>query len=325
MRLATIPELSPLIRSRRALLAEGWTERSIESAVRGGTLHVIRRGAFIGGDDAAELWPEGLHLAHVIAVARVATGGGVVSHESAGVAWGLPLYRHRPPRVHLTTSAPTRISSGRDVMRHVAPLPESDIVVRHGIRCTSLERTVFDMARTLGPESAVAAADAGERQFALRGRVWDEDAAGFWRRSMSDRVDAASGARGIRRARWVAAFADGRAQLPGESVSRLQLARLGFTTPQLQVPVAGPARQTYFVDFGLTEVRAFGEFDGKTSTSIWRCAAVRPLNRCCWTRSDAKTGFAGQPSGASRAGGTSTARLRRRWLRGSVFRHPPPG
>ena len=165
----------------------------------GGTLHVVRRDAFMGSDDAAELWPEWLHLAHVIAVARDATGGSVVSHGPAGVAWGLPLYRHRPPRVHLTTSAPTRISSGRDVMRHVAPVPESDIVVRHGIRCTSLERTVFDMGRTLGAESAVAAADAGERQFALRGRVWDEDAAGFWRRSMSDRVDAASGARGIRR------------------------------------------------------------------------------------------------------------------------------
>ena len=148
-------------------------------------------------------------------------------------------------------------------MRHLAPVPERDIVVRHGIRCTSLERTVFDMCRTLGAESAVAAADAGERQFALRGRVWDEDAVGFWRRSMSDRVDAASGARGVRQARWVAAFADGRAQLPGESVSRLQLVRLGFMAPQLQVPVAGPTGQTYFVDFGLAEVRAFGEFDGK--------------------------------------------------------------
>jgi hypothetical protein len=149
------------------------------------------------------------------------------------------------------------------VFRHVAPVPASDIVLLHGIRCTSLERTVFDMIRTLETEASVAAADAAERQFALRGRVWDEDAVDHWRRSMRDRIDAASGARGIRRARWVAAFADGRAQLPGESVSRLQLVRLGFDVPQLQVPVAGPGGRTYFVDFGLTDVRAFGEFDGK--------------------------------------------------------------
>jgi hypothetical protein len=262
-RAPTIPELSPLIRSRTALLAEGWTERSLETAVRDGRLVVIRRAAFMDRDDASGLWPEGTHLAHVIAVVRAATGGGVVSHESAGVAWGLPLYRHRPLRVHMTTPAPARISSGQDVIRHVAPLPASDIVVLHGIRCTSLERTVFDMMRTLGPEASVAAADAGERQCALRGRVWDEDAVDYWRRSMRDRVDAASGARGIRRARWVAAFADGRAQLPGESVSRLQLVRLGFEVPRLQVPVAGPGDQTYFVDFGLADVRAFGEFDGK--------------------------------------------------------------
>ncbi|MCR2763932.1 hypothetical protein NQ152_10500 [Microbacterium sp. zg.B48] len=262
-RAASIPDLSLLVRSRTALLAGGWTERSIRLAVGSGRLRVIRRGAFMDAQDAATLWPEAWHLAHVIAVAREATGDGVISHESAGVAWSLPLYRHRPLRVHVTTPAPSRISSGADVMRHVAPLPASDIVVRHGIRCTSLERTVFDMVRTLGPDASVAAADAAERQFALRGRVWDEDAVACWRRSMRERVTAASGARGIRQARWVTAFADGRAQLPGESVSRLQLMRLGFDAPQLQVPVAGPAENTYFVDFGLTDVRAFGEFDGK--------------------------------------------------------------
>ena len=262
-RAVTIPELSPLVRSRTALLADGWTERSLETAVRDGRLHVIRRGAFMEREDASGLWPEGAHLAQVIAVARDATGGGVVSHESAGVVWALPLYRHRPPRVHMTTAAPSRISSGRDVIRHVAPLPASDIAVVNGIRCTSLERTVFDMIRTLGSEASVAAADAAERQYALRGRVWDEHAVEHWRRSMGERVDAASGARGIRQARWVAAFADGRAHLPGESVSRLQLVRLGFGVPELQVPVPGPGEQTYFVDFGLADVRAFGEFDGK--------------------------------------------------------------
>jgi len=79
----------------------------------------------------------------------------------------------------MTTPAPVRISSGRDVIRHVAPVPASDIVVVHGIRCTSLKRTVFDMMRRRGPEASVVAADAAERQFALRGRVWHEDAVGY--------------------------------------------------------------------------------------------------------------------------------------------------
>lgn len=252
-----------MVRSRRSLLEGGWTERAIESAVRAGTLHLVRRGWYIAAADAVELWPEGRHLAHVIAVTRDASGGAVASHESAGVAWGLPLYRHAPSRVHLVTAAPTRISSGPDVIRHVAPLEPHDIVIRDGIRCTSLERTVFDMIRTLSPEASVAGADAGERLMAQRGRVWDEDAVEFWRRSMNARIDAAGGARGIRQARWVAEFADGRAQLPGESVSRLQIVRLGFRVPALQVPIAGPRGHCYYADFGLEDVRSFGEFDGK--------------------------------------------------------------
>lgn len=261
--LMSVSELSPLVRSRRSLLAAGWSERALELAVREGRLHTVRRGSYIAADDRSNLWAESRHLAHVIAVARDAAGLGVASHESAGVVWGLPLYRHRPRRVHLTTPAPARISSGPDVMRHVAPLPASDVTVRGGIRCTTLERTVFDMTRTLSAEAAVACADAAERMLAFRGRVWDEDAATYWRRAMAERVAAASGARGVRQARWICGFADGKAQLPGESVSRLQLMRIGFEVPQLQVPVAGPRQNMYFVDFGLRDVQAFGEFDGK--------------------------------------------------------------
>lgn len=39
----------------------------------------------------------------------------------------------------------------------------------------------------------------------------------------------------------MAEFADGRAQLPGESVSRLYLDDLGFARPRLQVPFDGTA------------------------------------------------------------------------------------
>lgn len=71
-------------------------------------------------------------------------------------------------------------------------------------------------------------------------------------------------AHGLTRARRVLRFADGRAQLPGESVSRVRLAELGFARPRLQVPVAGPTgRGFFFVDFGLDDVEAFGEFDGR--------------------------------------------------------------
>lgn len=258
------PVISQLVRSRAALALDGWTDRGIATAVADGTLVSLRRGWFMHSQEHEKLWPEQRHHAHVVAVARDARASAVMSHSSAAVLWGLPLHGIRCTRVHITCAGPSRISSGSDVMRHLAPLPESDVALRNGIRCTSLSRTVFDLVRTLPLEAAVAVADAAERQMAERGREWDVDAVVSWRRQLEQRLAAAGGARGIRQARWVTEFADGRAQLPGESVSRLQLRRLGFADPDLQVPVEGPHDRDYFVDFGFADVRSFGEFDGKT-------------------------------------------------------------
>ncbi len=61
----------------------------------------------------------------------------------------------------------------------------------------------------------------------------------------------------------MADFADGRAQLPGESVSRLQLFRLGYDSPDLQVKVMGAEGDQYYLDFGFRQTRKFGEFDGE--------------------------------------------------------------
>jgi hypothetical protein len=255
--------LEHLVRSRNDLILNGWTDRGIAGAVRRGVLFRLRRGWYIGVEDRASLWPEDRHRAHVIAVARDATGGAVMSHSSAAVLWGLPLYRVNCVWVHMTTEASARISSAPDVKRHVAPLGPDDIAILGGIRCTSLSRTVFDLARTLPREAAVALADAAERMMGERLREWDVDAVVSWRRGMQERLASAEGARGIRQARWVADFADGRAQLPGESVSRLQLHRLGFARPELQAPVPGPGGQMYYVDFRFTDLEGFGEFDGK--------------------------------------------------------------
>lgn len=263
MHTSTSLTLADEVRSRADLINNGWTDRRIAAAVRAGALHLIRRGWFIDARERATLWEEEKHRAHVIAVARDAQGSAVMSHSSSAVLWRLPLWRMRLARVHMTTDAPHRISSSPDVRRHVSPLPPDDVALVDGIRCTSLGRTVFDLIRVLPLEAAVAVADAAERQMGERGWEWDLDAVTSWRRSLGARVEEAAGARGIRQARWVSEFADGRSQSPGESVSRLHLHRLGFDAPELQVEVAGPAGSSYFVDFGMTTARAFGEFDGK--------------------------------------------------------------
>jgi len=140
-------------------------------------------------------------------------------------------------------------------------LDAADVARRHGMLCTSLARTVFDLARTLRPEAVIAAGDAALRRVSVRGHDVDLEAAAAWREEI-DRL-CTPGLRGVRRARWMSGFADGRAQLPGESVSRLQLHRLGFRDIELQVPIQGAAGERYFADFGFRRSRAFGEFDGE--------------------------------------------------------------
>jgi hypothetical protein len=261
---ATVDELSQILVSFAALRALGVSERIIAGRVRSGELTVVRRGWYVESAVWKNLWPESRHLLHVLAVVRDGRGSGVVSHESAAVVHGLPLYRRNPARVHLTTDAPRRIASGPDVFRHVCPLPPEDVTVVRGVTCTSLARTVFDTSRSLPLEAAVSIADAAERSVAERQREWNEDALARWRRLMTERIAGAGGARGIRSARFVSGFAQARAQLPLESVSRLQLHRLGFRILRVQVPVAAPNGRWYYLDLGLDEIDAFGECDGET-------------------------------------------------------------
>ncbi|MHA7987499.1 type IV toxin-antitoxin system AbiEi family antitoxin domain-containing protein [Rathayibacter sp. CAU 1779] len=263
-RTITLPEAAALLRSRQDLTEQGMTDREIAGAVESGRLHRVRRGWYIPGRNWHDLWPEGKHLVHVVAVSRDARGSDpVFSGASAAVIHGLPLYRLQPRRVEVLVGHPRHIHSSPDVMRHEGRLAESDVTRVAGMTVTSIERTVADLTRVVTPEAAVSAADASLRRAAVRENVQNDDLAGAWREGVSRQLHNARGLRGIRQARWVATFADGRAQLPGESVSRLQLHRLGFRQMSLQVPVPSPTGGTYWVDFGFDDVNAFGEFDGE--------------------------------------------------------------
>ncbi|WP_341933671.1 hypothetical protein MRBLWO14_002725 [Microbacterium sp. LWO14-1.2] len=258
----TVPSAERMLRARSGLMERGMTERDIAAAVQSGALIRVRRGWYVAGDDWADLWREGRHLLEVVAVRREATyAAPPFCLESAAVLHGLPLYRTQPSAVH-TLTAPTSHSRRRSgVARHSLALGEDDLTEVAGIACTSLERTVVDLARTLHPEAAVASADAALRRIAVVGHRQDESVAAAWRERLDRRMSRSSN-RGIRQARRVVAFADGRAQLPGESVSRLLLHRLGFRDIELQPHVTSSDGRDFWLDFGFPQARAFGEFDG---------------------------------------------------------------
>lgn len=239
------------------------TEREIARAVEHGRLRKLQRNRYVAGAVWEDLWPESRHLVELsAAAAEMRAGGGVASHESAGALRRLPFYRHVPEAVHITLPPGTRMSSRPGLKRHHDRLPEDDIDVLGGIRCTSLDRTTFDLVRTLSPEAAVAVADAALGQVAMREGEYDDREAEVWRERMLERCRRYRASRGVRQAEQVIRFADGRSESPGEAVGRLQLRRLGFRRLRVQVPVRGPAGKDYRVDIEIEDVRTFFEFDG---------------------------------------------------------------
>ncbi|WP_109209077.1 MULTISPECIES: type IV toxin-antitoxin system AbiEi family antitoxin domain-containing protein [Microbacterium] len=256
-----------LIHSPASLERLGRDPQALRRGVRQGELRRLHRGRYVRADDWSAMRPEDQHLLEVLAVEPARRGGDVVaSHESAAVLHGLPLYRRRPRGVHVSGPRTRGVVSAPGlVLRHEVEVARVDRTQVGGIPCTTLQRTVYDLIRTTPRETAVAAADA-----ALRLVAWSEAERSYslivaeqWRQELLARIARSSGRRGIRQARWVAAFADGRAHLPGESVSRLYLDDLGFAAPRLQVPFEGPGGRRYEIDFGLDDVDAWGEFDGE--------------------------------------------------------------
>lgn len=250
--------------SRDELRERGVSDAELRKAGADGGWCRIQPGVYIAREEWNSARPSDRHrFAILAAVDRARDAGGVVSHISAAVLHGLPLYRFRDGPVHTTVPRASHPPSGRTIRRHTGALDAADAVIVDGIRCTSLERTVFDIACTQSREMAVSCADGALRRVAVTGRRFDPDAQARWRDAMRERVEGARGRRGVRAAEWIVGFADGRAELPGESVSRLQLHRLGFRDLDLQVAVEGPRGFDYFVDIALPGARTFWEFDGE--------------------------------------------------------------
>lgn len=258
-----LPTARTLLRTRDDLLVRGLTERDISAQVASKLLIRVRRGRYVDADIWTGLWSEGRHLLRVLAFQLNSDSPGPVFWgPSAAVLHGFPLYRLDPASVHVVILGDRHSRSRTGITWHDVSITDADVVEIDGIRCTSPDRTVLDMTCSFREEVGLSVADACLRQAAVTGHVQDPDRAADWHRRLADRADRRR-TRGIRTSRRLISFADGRAQLPGESVSRLQLDRLGYRGLDLQVHVLGPEQENYWMDFGFPRSRAFGEFDGK--------------------------------------------------------------
>jgi hypothetical protein len=237
--------------SRRELAAAGVTDDELRRMRRRGELATIRPGVYLDPADPRLGRPERRHLLQVAAAVPRIAPDAVISHQSAAVLYGLPVWNLELARVHVTRPRRTgALHSGRLVV-HASPLEADEVGMVDGVAVTSVARTLVDVARAVGFEEAVAVLDA-----ALHRHVVD-------RASLVSALDPALRWPGTPKARRAVEFADPRPMSVGESRSRVAMARLGVVAPELQWAVAGTGgRVLGTADFGWPEQGIAGEFDG---------------------------------------------------------------
>lgn len=233
-----------------ALSARGYNSSDLARLCRRQELEQLRRGAYTlprGADRS----PEQQHRDLVLATAAQLRDGAVISHGSAAVLHGLPVWADALSAVSITRSRNYGAKRRAMVTVHAATLRPEDVTTLSGVRVTSLARTVHDLSRSRPFPQAVAAADK-----ALQLGISTDD--------LRHTLIALERWPGARQARRVAEFADGRSESVGESLSRVQLQADGLPKPALQYEVRSPRGELVGrSDFGWEEQRTLGEFDGR--------------------------------------------------------------
>jgi hypothetical protein len=235
---------------RREALGRGYSDDEIRRLYTRGEWQRIGRGAYVSASKYAELEDRERHRLLIDSTVYALSDDAVLSHQSAAVVYGLPLWRTALDRVHVTRS---RRGGGRIKRRatvHCAPVG-GQVAVVDGHSLTLPARTVVDLARTLPFEQAVIVGDAAVRRFGISSENLEAELAHAARRH------------GVDAARRVVRFVSGHSESVGESRSRVMLSSTGLPVLSQQGEVFEPGgRRIGRVDFHFDGV-VLGEFDGR--------------------------------------------------------------
>lgn len=224
----------------------GRSREDLDRAFTDGTIRQLRRGVLTNVDPDRK--PEAELLLRVVATADHLGEHTAFSHYSAAALHNLPLFAKRLQEVTVIRSAGGHGSVHPTIHARGGELPAGDVTEVAGVPVTSLARTVADLIRLLPFQEAVILLD---RALAL-----GVDPADLSVRTRSGR--------GCRMAARAIAFADGAAESPGESLSRVRMLEAGLVMPTLQHTVRDMfGRFVGRGDFYWEHARTLGEFDGQ--------------------------------------------------------------
>ena len=241
--------------SRRQAIDAGYTHEQIQQRLHDGRWQRVRHGQYAERFDASQLdpWERQLQLHRRLvhaAVNSMRPGSAVVSHHSALIMHGIPVWDANLAEVQLTRSGSWRSGPMAGVRHHRGQLTEEDLDTADGLSVTAVARALAETAGAGSFEAAVVSADAVLRS----GRVSDDDV-----RRVLDLTEFWPGSPTIRAA---LAFADPLAESVGESRLRVLMHQQGLPRPSLQVDFHDAMGFVARVDFDFPEHDTVVEFDG---------------------------------------------------------------
>ncbi|MBV9445234.1 MAG: type IV toxin-antitoxin system AbiEi family antitoxin domain-containing protein [Streptosporangiaceae bacterium] len=242
--------------TNQQLVAAGLSPKQIVRLTRRGILTSPRRGTFMPGTvaesaSADKSRAEALRVSAVIAASSM---GVIASHRSAAIMHGLDLLTVASARV-VTVTQPRRGGGSRSgypaVRVRTAEVPQEHVTTRFGVPCTTVARTVIDLARNGSFDAGVVVADnALHAKKTTRG-------------DLEAILARCSRWPGIATARRAVEFSDERAESVLESLARVIMAEHDLDPPELQVWVGGEGSRIGRVDFLWRKHRTIAEADGK--------------------------------------------------------------
>lgn len=254
-RLKLIAETQGGVFSRGQALASGCTHDQIVRYLRDGRWERIRRGQYAEKVDLAALHPwervRWNHRQHVHAVMNSLRSGSVaVSHQSALVLHGLPIWGLDLSRVHVSRLDGQSGGVVAGVHHHLGKLTRDDLAVVAGRMATTVPRAVVESACTASFEVAVVSIDAALREYGMSDEDTDRllELSRFWPGSSTARAALCFGSR--------------RSESVGESRLRVLLHDYGLPEPVLQAEFHDRHGLIGRVDFHFPAYNLVLEFDG---------------------------------------------------------------
>ncbi|HET6742351.1 MAG TPA: type IV toxin-antitoxin system AbiEi family antitoxin domain-containing protein [Kribbella sp.] len=255
--LAAVAESQGGVFSRAQALDCGYTAQGIRDRISRGRWERVRYGQYAESLDETHLAPWDRELARyrrsVFAALNAMRPGSVaISHQSALVLHGLPVWGMDLSKVHLTHLDERRHGGGvAGVNYHRGRLASGDLTELDGRLVTAVPRAVVETACTASFEAGVVIADA-----ALRDHATAEDGIRGLLRTIEFWPGSAT-------ARAALDFADGRSESVGESRMRVLIHDFGLPAPDLQVEYYDDDGFIGRVDFDFPGREAIAEFDGR--------------------------------------------------------------